>query len=61
MRLYPPPEQDWWKLRHLQAMCPRCHEERMVDALEDFRGIQYFCNACSFGWWHKGEDKPYEA
>lgn len=31
--------------------CPRCLEFRLVEAVEDARGVQGFCSVCSYAWW----------
>jgi hypothetical protein len=60
-RAYPGPNDDWWIVGPGKGMCKSCGEERLVTKVQDFRGIQMFCQVCSRSWWYIGRDKPWRS
>lgn len=55
--VFPPAKEDWWVMQNNELMCPKCHETRLMETVTDFRGIQAFCNVCSFHWYLVGKQR----
>jgi hypothetical protein len=60
-RRYPHPHDDWWTIGPGKGLCRKCGEERLVTKVQDFRGIQMFCQVCSHHWWYIGRDKAWRS
>lgn len=56
-RKFPPPDDDWWTCGPGKGLCRRCEEERLVTAVQDWRGVQHFCQVCGHSWWVSGGDR----
>ena len=45
------PDHDWWRDERGKDMCKGCGEQRLVQTITDYLGVQCFCQVCSRSWW----------